>query len=94
MRIILILLCLLVVTGCNQQEPAATAVASKSAPDYMTPELRAKIEVLKADVKQAATDQSTAADRSKVVFEWINAYAKSGRTVPVEATSVVAQINA
>lgn len=94
MRISLLLLCLFIVSGCGQQAPAPQATPAPTTDDYLSGELRGQVEALKAAVKQAPTDQSTAAERSNIVFDWINAYALDGRTVPVEATSVVAQINA
>ena len=52
------------------------------------PELRAAIEKLKADVAAAPTDESTLAQRSLVLADWIDAYALAGGEVGLSSPGV------
>lgn len=81
-------LTVIVLSACNGSD------TGKRADDYLAPELRTRVENLKASVRESPTDQSTATERARTLFDWINAYAMSGGYVPVNATAVVAQINA
>lgn len=62
------------------------------ADDYMTPELRQRVESLKESLRSTPSDDSNVTARSRVVFDWINAYALHGGYVPVNATQTVARI--
>ncbi|MCY4059665.1 MAG: hypothetical protein OXG44_16880, partial [Gammaproteobacteria bacterium] len=56
------------------------------AEDYLSPELRAKVEDLKAAVEAEPSTVATAGDRAQTLWEWLNAYSLTGRYVPVNAT--------
>jgi hypothetical protein len=71
---------------------ACLSVAARA--DYLSDDLRARVEQLKTDVASTPTTQATAFERSRTLFDWINAFALAGRYVPVNVTAVVAQINA
>ena len=62
------------------------------AQDYMGPELRAQVEDLKADAARAPSSRANAQERAQVLWDWINAYALSGRYVPVNATAQVSGV--
>ena len=57
--------------------------------DYLDADLRARVEKLKADVTERPTDAGTAAERADVLWDWANAWALSGRYLPVNLTTAV-----
>ena len=59
------------------------------AADYMSAEARARVEALKADAAQEPTDGSNLAERTAVLWRWINDYALSGGPVPSRATGIL-----
>ena len=60
--------------------------------DYLPSDLRARVEALKADIQETPTVAINASDRTKILWDWINAYALGGYYVPVNATQIVATI--
>ena len=58
------------------------------ADDYLSSELRARVEALKADVAQTPSNRANGRDRAQTFWEWTNAYALTGRYVPVNATAI------
>jgi hypothetical protein len=61
--------------------------------DYLDPELRVRVEQLKADV-DTPTDSLEVLDRRlKTLWEWGNAYALSGGTLPLDFSAAVAWSN-
>ena len=70
---------------------AAVAYAA-AAQDYLDPDLRARVEALKADVASTPSSRANAGERARTLWRWINAYALSGRYVPVNATAVVSGV--
>ena len=62
------------------------ALAAAGAEDYLSPELRARVEDLKAAVETDPSTAATARDRAQTLWEWLNAYSLTGRYVPVNAT--------
>ena len=54
--------------------------------DYLAPELRARVEALKASTAELPTNRANAVARAKTLWDWINAYSLTGRYVPVNAT--------
>ena len=63
-----------------------------AAEDYLSPALRAQVESLKADVDAIPSNRANAAARARTLWQWINAYALTGRYVPVNATQVVSGV--
>ncbi|MEX0941702.1 MAG: DUF3604 domain-containing protein [Pseudomonadales bacterium] len=59
----------------------------------MGAELRESVELLKKDLRKTPTNQDNARLRALVVFDWINALALKGEYIPVNATTVITQIN-
>ena len=57
-------------------------------PDYLTAELRAAVEQLKLDVAARPTDETTVADRARVLADWVDAYALGGGEVGLEGPRV------
>ena len=56
--------------------------------DYLSAELRAKVEALKNAVAAEATGENTIAERAGLLADWVDAYALSGGEVGVDATRV------
>ena len=56
--------------------------------DYLTPELRAAVEQLKADVAMSPTGESTIAERARILADWVDAYALGGGEVGLEGPRV------
>ena len=56
--------------------------------DYLTPELRAAVERLKADVAARPTDETTVAERARILADWVDAYALAGNEVGLEGPRV------
>ena len=61
----------------------ATAVDSPQA-EYLTPELRASVQKLKADIDAQPTDAQNAEERATVAWKWLNAYSRKGGRVPID----------
>jgi hypothetical protein len=77
-------LCLLVFV-CTQ--PAFSADS-----DYLTPDLRARVDKLKADVAFLPTDAFNQEERARILWQWANAFALNGGDLPVNITQAVAGI--
>ena len=82
--------------GCAAAIAAALSFASTPAlsasaanpDDYLSTELRARVEALKADVERVPSNGANARARAQTLWAWINAFALAGRYVPVNATQV------
>ena len=57
--------------------------------DYMTRVLRSRVEALKEAYRSEATTPETYAERATVAWEWVNAYARTGKSVPVNITATI-----
>ena len=77
---------------CGLAVACGTVAAAQEAPDYMAPDLRARVEALKADVERTPSNRANARSRAQTLSEWINAYALAGRYVPVNATAVASGV--
>ncbi|MYC67791.1 MAG: DUF3604 domain-containing protein [Acidobacteriia bacterium] len=62
---------------------------SGSRDDYMSPQARTRVEALKAGAAQHPTDGSNLAERTPVLWRWINDYALAGGPVPERATGIL-----
>lgn len=72
-------------TGKSQTPPVRAETAgqkTKGNRDYMSSELRAKVEELKADVVSQASTPETARERMTILYDWANAYALAGGVIP------------
>ena len=56
--------------------------------DYLTPNLRAAVEQLKLDVAASPSDETTIAERARILDEWVDAYALGGGEVGLEGPRV------
>lgn len=63
-----------------------------AAADYLSPDLRARVEKLKADVEYLPTETLNIEQRARVLWEWANAYALNGGTLPVDVTQAVGAV--
>ncbi len=75
-------LLLLAAAGCGGEEDDGTP------DDYLAPELRAAVEQLKVDVAASPTDETTIAERARVLADWVDAYALGGGEVGREGPGV------
>ncbi len=57
--------------------------------DYLTPELRAQVEALKADAAREPTNRQNAEQRSELMWRWTNAHSLRGGYVPVNLTAML-----
>ena len=57
-------------------------------PDYLTPQLRIAVEQLQLDVAARPTDETTVAERARVLSDWVDAYALGGGEVGLEGPRV------
>ena len=70
--------------------PHASAQAqSENRDDYMSPQARASVEALKASSALHPTDGSNLAERTPVLWRWINDYALTRGPVPDRATGIL-----
>ncbi len=60
--------------------------------DYLDVDLRRRVDALVAEVDAAPTTQDIAMARAEVFWEWVNAYAAAGRTLPMDSTTTVMRI--
>ena len=56
--------------------------------DYLSAELRAAVERIKADVASRPTDETTVAERARVLADWVDAYARGGGEVGLDGPGV------
>ena len=89
---------------CYGEEPvkflAMTAVAlsillatgSASAADYLSPDLRAKVEQLKQEAVGSPTTAENGVARARIVWDWANAHAMNGGTLPVELPALISRM--
>jgi hypothetical protein len=72
---------------------ALTCVSCARAPgDYMDAELRAKVEALKTAVAAEPTTAENFEDRLWLFWDWANAFALAGGTLPPYAPSIVGRL--
>jgi hypothetical protein len=70
--------------GCSAENETA-AVSSR---DYVSEDMRLRIEQLKQSVAGEPTSESTIAERAELLADWIDAYALAGGEVGVDATGI------
>ena len=70
----------------------ACCLPAGAAEDYLSPDLRGRVEALKADIQRLPSTRANARARAAVFWEWVNAYALAGRYVPVNATAVASGV--
>jgi len=80
-------LALALLLGVLAAEPRAQPGA-----DYLPGELRARVEKLKADLATTPSNATNREERARVLWDWANAHALRGGTLPVELTRTVAGV--
>ena len=61
--------------------------------DYLDPDLRARVDALKAQARDQPTSAENALERCDVLWDWANAYALDGGPLPVLLSGMVASIH-
>ena len=62
------------------------------AADYLSADLRGRVEQLKKEAAASPTSQENGIARAKVVWAWANAHALNGGTLPVELPSLISRM--
>lgn len=57
--------------------------------DYLTPEQRRAVNELKTAFQQAPTTKATYTERAEVAWMWLNAYSRTGGSLPVNITTTI-----
>ena len=84
--------------GAAEHAPDGADAADDMSPDlpgaadYLSQDLRAEVEALKAEVRRTPSNRANARARAHTLWAWVNAYARSGRYVPVNATFAAAGV--
>ncbi len=83
------LLNLLLLTGCStESEPAIVSSDDNTSEDYVSAEMRSRINQLMQSVANEPTSESTIAERADLLADWIDAYALAGGEVGLDAPRV------
>ena len=67
----------------------ALGPAPANAADYLDAGLRQQVEILKSDYRKSPTSPDNYRQRANVTWDWLNAYAMTGRWIPVNITAFV-----
>ena len=70
------------------------ASAAEAPSDYLSDNLRSRVETLKVNASNTPTDLVNIKPRLATLWDWLNAYALSGGYVPVNATQSISQMSA
>jgi len=62
------------------------------AADYMSADLRGRVEQLKKEVKSSPSTKENGIARARVVWKWANAHALNGGSLPVELPSLISRV--
>jgi len=57
--------------------------------DYLSPDLRSRVEKLKVDAAEFPTDAFNQEERARILWQWANTYALSGGELPVNLTQAI-----
>jgi hypothetical protein len=89
---VVVLLVVLASCAKSPEEPEIVPQPAVKQDDYLSPELRAKVEKLKADVAREPTTRENVRERVQVLWEWVNAYSLQDGVIPVDLPSGAAVI--
>ncbi|MBT8145239.1 MAG: DUF3604 domain-containing protein, partial [Gammaproteobacteria bacterium] len=76
----------LLVAACGPDQQ--TGSAPEISDDYMSADLRARVEQLKQSVADNPTSEGTIAERAELLADWVDAYALAGGEVGVDAPRI------
>ena len=68
----------------------ALCAQAGSAQDYLPQALRAQVAALAVDARRTPSNAANAEARAHALWKWLNAYASTGRHMPVDAAAAVA----
>ena len=57
--------------------------------DYLSEDLRRAVDALKTAYESEPTTRATYTERASVAWQWVNAYARTGKPLPVNITTVI-----
>ena len=69
-----------------------SGLSAFGAADYLSSEARARVKLLKAEVRQLPSNRANARHRALTLWDWINAYSLTGRYMPVHATLTASRV--
>ncbi len=76
--------------GCDDDpQNGASSSTEVAEGEYLTPELREKVDALKAAVANTPTTRETFAERAMIVWPWLNAWALHGGVVDPELPNLI-----
>lgn len=64
--------------------PSAARAQRSAGSDYLSPELRARVQWLRAEIRREPTTLATLRERTEVLWPWANAFSLQGGVLPVE----------
>ena len=73
----------LVTHGCTGGDPG----------DYLTPDLRERVEALKLAAPESTDDIAVLSDRLDTLWQWANAYSLTGGPIPDAFPQLLANVN-
>jgi hypothetical protein len=74
------------------QTPTPAQDRSGPKDDYLVPQLRTRVEALKKDVAAQPSTAQLGPGRARVLWDWANAFALDGNTLPVDLPSTITRI--
>ena len=86
-KIICSIAAVLVLSSCSTEQDTASS-SSTARDDYMSADLRFRVEQLKRNVADDPTSESTIAERAELLADWVDAYALAGGEVGVDAPRI------
>ena len=72
---------------------AVQGCATSDSGDYLTPELRERVETLKLEAPESTEDVAVLSDRLDTLWQWANAYSLTGGPVPDVFPQLLANAN-
>ena len=73
----------LIAQGCTNAEPG----------DYLTPDLRERVEALKLEAPESTDDVAVLSERLDTLWQWANAYSLTGGPIPDAFPQLLANVN-
>lgn len=72
---------------------SAHGCVTSDSDDYLTPDLRQRVEALKLEAPESTDDVAVLSDRLDTLWQWANAYSLTGGPIPDAFPQLVANVN-